>query len=93
MVPTGNQLMKVTTKRSAATSSGRALVRAFDNLFAEIERIDAEDRAREAVRRVEEAETRTRRAIERQCRKRYFRQKYEAMGLWPLPPVGTTLNA
>ncbi|MGO8034962.1 hypothetical protein [Rhizobium leguminosarum] len=85
--------MKVTSK-TTATTKGRSntLSRAFDDLFAEIERKEAEDRVIEAKRRADEAESRTRRAIERQCRKSYFRKKYAAMGLWPLPPLGTPIT-
>lgn len=47
---------------------------------------------REAEERLARSQIRTRLAIERQCRKRYYRDKYTALGLWPLPPLGTPIN-
>ncbi|UFW65790.1 hypothetical protein RlegWSM1455_07145 [Rhizobium laguerreae] len=80
--------MKVPAK-TKLTASEREIKRAFDNFFANFDKqVDAYNACEEAAR-IANAEARTRRAIERQCRKKYYREKYTAMGLWPLPPEGT----
>ena len=58
---------------------------------ANFDRMLERSRLKEEQQRAAEADARTRRAIERQCRRKYFRLKYEKMGLWPLPPEGTPL--
>ncbi|MBX5160401.1 hypothetical protein HJB89_25285 [Rhizobium sp. NZLR8] len=87
LIATENYPMKVPTKPKLTALERRANQLA-NSLFAAVDAFHE----REAEERAHQAEARTRRAIERQCRKSYFRKKYSEMGLWPLPPEGTPLN-
>jgi hypothetical protein len=82
--------MKVPAK-AKLTRSDRDIQRAFDRFFANLDKQADADKANEEAARLANAEARTRRAIERQCRKKYYREKYIALGMWPLPPEGTPL--
>jgi hypothetical protein len=90
--------MKVPS-RKAMTADDRYfhdMVRSLQVSIRNFHRQEDIRQAQEAIQQAEEqareAQLRTRRAIERQCRKRYFRDKYSAIGLWPLPPEGTSLG-
>ncbi|MGO4566075.1 hypothetical protein AB4Z52_13590 [Rhizobium sp. 2YAF20] len=86
--------MKVPAKQklSAHERNLLALKKSFEHYFANIDKHIELQQARVAEVRAKQADALTRRAIERQCRRKYFRDKYAKMGLWPLPPVGTLLK-
>ena len=86
--------MKVPTKKNMCAIERFALdwEKNLARAQARSEIVEKQRIAREAQERLVQAELRTRRTIERQCRKSYFRKKYSVMGLWPLPPEGTPLN-
>jgi hypothetical protein len=84
--------MKVPAK-AKFSHSDRDITRAFDRFFANLDKQAEADKANEEAACLANAEARTRRAIERQCRKKYFREKYIALGMWPMPPEGTPLYA